>query len=248
MRPDLSATVEALVGRQATSGKPLAIILAGHNGSGKSTLWYDRLADRLRVPLINADRMMLSVLPEKRPLPSWAIELRDKNEDWMRVAQNGVQSFVAQAMVQQVPFATETVFSHWQQRGDGTFASKIDVVRELQKAGYFVLLIFVGLGDVGLSIARVKTRKARGGHDVARQKLLERFPRTRAAIAAALPIVDAAILTDNSRDEKHAFTVVRVQAGDSVIFDTRVSRPAPAIISTWMEAVCGPAPLTLQPK
>jgi len=31
----------------------------------------------------------------------------------MGVAQKGVQSYVAQAMVQQVPFATETVFSYW---------------------------------------------------------------------------------------------------------------------------------------
>jgi hypothetical protein len=27
-----------------TTGKPVAIVLAGHNGSGKSTLWHDRLA------------------------------------------------------------------------------------------------------------------------------------------------------------------------------------------------------------
>lgn len=146
---DLAATVDDIIKRQLVSGKPLAIVLAGHNGSGTSTLWYDHLADKLQVPLINADRMMLSILPETRPLPAWATHLRDDDEDWMGVAQKGVQSFVAQAMVQQVPFATETVFSYWQQREDGTFASKIDTIRELQQAGYFVLLIFVGLGTWG---------------------------------------------------------------------------------------------------
>lgn len=160
----------------------------------------------------------------------------------MGVAQKGVQSFVAQAMVQQVPFATETVFSYWQQREDGTFASKIDTIRELQQAGYFVLLIFVGLGDVGLSIARVKTRKAKGGHDVNWKKLEERFPRTQRAIAAALSVVDAAILADNSRGEKQAFTPVRVQAGDAVIFDSRIIQAQPPIITAWMDVVCGPAP------
>lgn len=193
MTADLSATVDAVIERQVASGKPLAIVLAGHNGSGKSTLWYDHLADKLQVPLINADRMMLSILPESNPLPTWATVLRDKNKAWMGVAQKGVQSFVAQAMVQQVPFATETVFSYWEQREDGTFASKIDTIRELQAAGYFVLLIFVGLGDVGLSVGRVKTRKAKGGHDIPWKTLKDRFPRTRQAIAAALPVVDAAI-------------------------------------------------------
>lgn len=238
--PDLSATIDAIIERQTVSGKPLAIILAGHNGSGKSTLWYDHLADKLQVPLINADRMMMSILPERRPLPAWATHLRDNNEEWMGVAQKGVQSFVAQAMVQQVPFATETVFSYWQQRKDGTFASKIDTICELQNAGYFVLLVFVGLGDVGLSIARVKTRKAKGGHDVNWKKLQDRFPRTQRAIAAALSVVDAAILADNSRGEKQAFTLVRVQAGDTVIFDTRLVQPPPLIVSAWMDVVCGP--------
>lgn len=132
MTGDLASAVDRIVEQQITSGKPLAIILAGHNGSGKSTMWNKHLADRLQIPLINADRMMLSILPEERPLPAWASRLRDKNEDWMGVAQKGVQSFVAQAIVQQVPFATETVFSYWEERADGSHASKIDMVRDLQ--------------------------------------------------------------------------------------------------------------------
>lgn len=237
---DLAGAVDAIIEHQVESGKPLAIILAGHNGSGKSTLWYEHLADKFRLPLINADRMMLSILPEKSPLPAWATDLRDKNEDWMGVAQKGVQSFVAQAMAQQVAFATETVFSYWEMQPDGTYASKIDMIRALQGAGYFVLLVFVGLGDVGLSMARVATRKAKGGHDVAWKKLEDRFPRTQRAIGAALPIVDAAILADNSRDEKHAFTVVRIQTGATVMFDLREEGETPPIIAAWMDAVCGP--------
>lgn len=241
MTEELASAVDTVITRQVTSGKPLAIILAGHNGSGKSTMWYEHLVDKFQLPLINADRMMMSILPEKRPLPIWASNLRDKDEDWMGVAQKGVQSFVAQAIAQQVPFATETVFSYWEPRGDGTYASKIDMIRELQAAGYFVLLFFVGLGHVSLSVARVATRKARGGHDVAHQKLKTRFPRTQKAVGAALAVVDAAILADNSRSEKQAFTVVRVQAGREVVFDTRNNHPPPPVISTWMDVVCGPA-------
>jgi pantothenate kinase-related protein Tda10 len=66
----LTSIVEA-IGKiraaQDKEAKPLAIVLAGHNGSGKSTMWKNTLADELRMPLINADRMMLSVLPEFDP-------------------------------------------------------------------------------------------------------------------------------------------------------------------------------------
>src|SRR3954452_15433949 len=60
----LADAVGEVLKAQAESGKPLAIVLAGHNGSGKSTLWYKQLAPTIRIPLINADRMMMSILPE----------------------------------------------------------------------------------------------------------------------------------------------------------------------------------------
>lgn len=72
---DLDGAVSNVLRTQKASGKPLAVVLAGHNGSGKSTLWYKRLASRLQIPLVNADRMMLSILPEvaaQSPLPDWA--------------------------------------------------------------------------------------------------------------------------------------------------------------------------------
>ena len=138
--------------------KPLAIILAGHNGSGKSTFWRRNLADELRIPLVNADRMMLAILPEQASdgmLPDWATALRDTDQGWMSVSQQGVQAFVGHAMNAKVPFAMETVFSHWRPRDDGTHESKVDQIRQMQAAGYFVLLIFVGLATVQLSILRV---------------------------------------------------------------------------------------------
>lgn len=99
-------------------------------------------------------------------LVPWASHLRDTDQGWMRVAQQGVQAFIGQAMGAKVPFAVETVFSHWQPRPDGTVASKIELLQQLQASGYFVLLLFVGLASPQLSIARVRTRMAEGGHAV----------------------------------------------------------------------------------
>jgi predicted ABC-type ATPase len=237
----LAEAVEQVRRRQLASDKPLAIMVAGHNGSGKSTMWTQRLAPRLQMPLINADRMMMSILPEpkRRRLPGWARRLRDETPSWMQIAQRGVEAFVVQAMSHQVPFAMETVFSDWRPRGDGSFASKIDRIQELQGSGYFVLLLFVGLTDAQLSIGRVATRVSEGGHAVEVAKLEARFPRTQRAIREAIPIADAAILMDNSRDRDTAFTVCRVQIGGDEVFDLRSADlpPTPNEILAWLQVV-----------
>lgn len=237
----LDQALDGIIKQHKDSNKPLAVILAGHNGSGKSTLWYNHLVNSFRIPLVNADRMMMSILPEVQGptlLPSWAITLRDSDKEWMQVAQKGVESFVAHAMGRKVPFAQETVFSYWDEQKDGTVRSKIDLITELQRNKYFVLLVFVGLRDAQLSIARVSSRKAAGGHDVGAARLLTRFPRTQKAISEAIKIADASILVDNSRRPDQAFTVARIQAKKKAIYDVRNDEaPVPTEISAWLDLV-----------
>lgn len=235
----LSAAVEQILQAQRATEKPLAIVLAGHNGSGKSTMWRKVLADRLRMPLVNADRLMLSILPEPAAdgaLVPWAQEIRDTDEGWMHVSQQSVQAFVGHAMAAKVPFAMETVFSYWVVDPDGTVHSKLDMIRDMQAAGYFVLLLFVGLASVELSVLRVQTRVAENGHDVPIDRLMRRFPRTQQAIRAAATLADAAVLTDNSRTTREAFTVARVQIGTDQIYDIREGAP-PAVISNWLNVI-----------
>jgi predicted ABC-type ATPase len=236
----LSEAIDRILAAQAASAKPLGIVLAGHNGSGKSTMWHRYLSPKLQMPLINADRMMMSILPERNRgrLVKWAQTLRDSDEGWMRVSQRGVQAFVAEAMGNRLPFAMETVFSHWRERGDGKIESKIDLIRGMQKAGYFVLLCFVGLSNSALSIARVQTRVAEGGHDVPAGKLLERFPRTQRAIKDAVSVADGAVLLDNSLEDERAFSVCGIQLRSEEVFDLRRSDgdPSPPI-REWLDRV-----------
>jgi predicted ABC-type ATPase len=237
----LKAAIARVRSEQKVSKKPLAIIVAGHNGSGKSTMWTERLAGVFQIPLVNADRMMMSILPEIRVgghLPSWASRLRDQDKEWMSVAQKGVEAFVAQAMHRQVPFAMETVFSHWKDLGKGKFESKIDLIHQMQEAGYFVLLLFVGLSNAQLSIGRVATRAALGGHTIDAKKLAARFPKTQRVIRMAASVADATIMTDNSQGQKQAFTVCRVQIAEEEIYDRRNGRAAvPIPIREWLDVV-----------
>lgn len=239
--PTLSQALKLILEQRALSGKPLGVVVAGHNGSGKSTMWRDHMAPKLRIPLVNADRMMLAVLPEPGPhghLVAWAVTLRDSNASWMRVAQKGVEAFVAQAITNKVSFAIETVFSHWRAGPDGKVESKIQLIEQMQDAGYFFLLCFVGLRNAPVSVARVLTRAASGGHDVPHQKLLARFPRTQLAIRHAAKIADATVLFDNSLDQRRAFSVCRIQSKEDVTFDVRRRRvPTPVAILEWLDIV-----------
>lgn len=200
------------------------------------------------MPLINADRLTLSILPEvdhDTPLPPWAQKLRDQDERWQRLSQLGVKAFKQLVMDQRMPFAFETVFSHWVQHPDGRIESKADDILEMQAAGYFVVLLFVGLSSHQISIARVATRRTKGGHDVPIDKLVERFPRTQRAIDHAAPLADMALCFDNSRSLEQAFTLVRAQVREHVLYDCRdtgykVGKDLRDQADPWLQAVFGP--------
>lgn len=242
--------IEALLASElASETRPVAVVLAGHNGSGKSTLWYERLAHHLRIPLVNADRLTMSILPEPRGkpprVPGWAQQLRDENDTWQRLSQAGVRLFRELIMDERQAFGFETVFSHWKKRPDGTFESKIDDIRAMQSRGYVVVLVFVGLTSDQLSVLRVQNRKRTGGHDVPLDKLLERFPKTQAAIGQAATVADLTLMVDNSLDEAAAFQFVRAQRRKRVLFDARdpqykLPEPVLAAAEPWLTKVVGP--------
>ncbi len=119
----------------------------------------------------------------------------------------------------------------------GGHESKIDLILNLQAAGYFVVLLFVGLSSAALSLGRVHTRVAAGGHNVGPEKILARFPRTQQAIGAALTVADAAVLINNSRDLARAFTPCYVRTRTDVLFDIRPDGKAPQEITAWLDIV-----------
>jgi len=116
-------------------------------------------------------------------------------------------------------FAYETVFSYWKALPAGGHASKADDIRQMQVAGYRVFLIFVGLA-----------------------KLIARFPRTQAAIRHAAPIADITAMFDNSRTPAEAFSLVRVQKKNKVLFDARdpryrVDPQLQKVAAVWLDKV-----------
>ena len=206
-------------------------------------LWRDRLAPGLRVPLINADRLTLSILPDAKSgrLVNWARKLRDEDERWQRVSQQAVTAFTSIVMAQKMAFAFETVFSDWHVLPDGKIRSKIELIRNLQAAGYAVVLLFVGLSSEELSIARVTTRVAEGGHSVKQDKLRTRFPRTQRAIREAAGVADVTLMFDNSGTPEEGYTIARFCTPTKVRYDIRddpgAAKTVAAHAGRWLSVV-----------
>ncbi len=100
--------------------------------------------------------------------------------------------------------AFETVMSH---------PSKIEFAIAARATGYRVTLIFVGVISPEISILRVKQRVANGGHDVPRQKIVDRYNRVMSLLPQAIQAVDRALLFDNSDDLTGAKLVAEFRDG-----------------------------------
>ena len=77
------------------------------------------------------------------------------------------------------------------------------IARLLTKAhgnGLRVRVWYCGLRDAELHIARVRARVLPGGHDIAEEKIRERFDASRNNLCSILPSVDELMLYDNSDD------------------------------------------------
>ncbi|MGH9588868.1 MAG: zeta toxin family protein [Terracidiphilus sp.] len=92
---------------------------------------------------------------------------------------------------QRESFIFETVFSD--PAGD-----KLGFLKETEKAGYAVFLVFIGLSSTELSESRVDMRAAAGGHEVPVQKLREGFPRTLINLKRAFAEIPSVLVYDHT--------------------------------------------------
>ena len=152
--------------------RPIIVALAGPNGAGKTT-FYDSHLRHTALRFINAD-----VLARELGLdPYVAAELANSlRRDFVKRGES---------------FVFETVFSD-------PVGDKLAFLKEAAKAGYTVVLCFIGIAGPELSEERVAMRISQGGHDVPSEKLKSRFPRTMANLAAAVRELPHVLVFDNS--------------------------------------------------
>lgn len=140
--------------------RPLIVALAGPNGAGKTTVYYSHLRET-GLRFLNLDVLALGLELDPQAAAEMGNALR------------------RELVEQRESFVFETVFSD-------PVGEKLSFLKEAAKAGYTVVLCFIGISGPKVSEERVAMRVSQGGHDVPREKLVARFPRTLANLKAAI--------------------------------------------------------------
>jgi predicted ABC-type ATPase len=167
------------------------LALAGPNGAGKTTFYYSHL-QRCGLRFVNADAIAREMHIDAYAAARVAAALRE------------------QLVRQGESFIFETVFSD-------PAREKLNFLKRASAAGYSVVLCFIGIGSPDVSEQRIAMRLSQGGHDVPREKLTARFPRTLANLRAAVTALPLVLVFDND-DLRHPFRHVATWLNGSRTF------------------------------
>jgi predicted ABC-type ATPase len=173
---------------------PVLLVIAGPNGAGKTTVTVRLRADRWSedVEYLNPDDIARDRFgdwnsPEATlEAARWTTERREA----LLAAHQGI--------------AFETVFST---------RDKLSFVARAKTEGYFVRLFFIGTSDPRINAARVAGRVMAGGHTVPIEKIISRYSRSMANLAAAIDVADRVYIYDNSVDNVEARLCARTTDG-----------------------------------
>jgi predicted ABC-type ATPase len=160
---------------------PTITVLAGTNGAGKSSIGGAQL-EAAHAPFYNPDietRELMAANP--------GMTFVEANASAWRIGKERLET----AIESRTNFNFETTL------GGAT------ITRLLTKAhanGLRVRAWYCGLRDAELHIARVRARVLRGGHDIAEQKIRERYDASRNNLCSILPSLGELMLYDNSED------------------------------------------------
>jgi len=92
-----------------------------------------------------------------------------------------------------ITFTFETVMSH---------RSKVEFLKLAQDKGFRTYLYYVATEDPDINVSRVESRVAQGGHNVNRDKIVERYSRSLELLSEAVGYANRAYIFDNSSAEK----------------------------------------------
>lgn len=178
---------------------PRLVLIAGPNGSGKSTITRKLMSSGADFGVyINPDEIAKQLDGNDMLNARRAQELAEKQRNEL-LEKGESHSF-------------ESVMSH---------PSKIDYLISAKHRGFHVTLIFVGVDDPKVNVARVAERVEQGGHDVPVDKIVSRYKRTMELLFDAAMVSDHAIIYDNTDRQKGLQLAAEVKGGHLKTHDTQ---------------------------
>jgi predicted ABC-type ATPase len=160
------------------SEAPIIFVLAGVNGAGKSTIGRG-LSDRERFNFFNPDESARRMRLENACTAEEANSLA-----W----EEGKQRLIA-AINGRLTHSFESTL------GGNTMPA---LLLEAARAGFKVVIWFVGLSTPEQHIARVRARVSAGGHDIPEETIRRRWDSSRRHLIALLPHLAELKVFDNS--------------------------------------------------
>ncbi|RYY09114.1 MAG: hypothetical protein EON55_19010 [Alphaproteobacteria bacterium] len=161
--------------------RPVLWIVAGPNGSGKSSLYNRTDIEGWggSVWIINPDLLTAKIAEEEGAAPLDAnLSAVKRVETWLYASVDAYQTI-----------GVETVLSSPKYRA---------LVERAHERGFEVRMIYVVLNSVDLQLARIRQRVRDGGHDVPRDKVLDRRRRSLEELCWFAAEVDRLFVFDNS--------------------------------------------------
>lgn len=174
---------------------PLLIVIAGPNGSGKTTITSEVLASEW---LEDAVYINPDIVAQEK-FGNW------NSPEAVREAALYCEQWRERCLANGESLIFETVMSA---------PDKIDFIRRVKQAGYFVRIFFISTANPTINAARIARRVMKGGHDVPIPKIISRYIKSIANCAEIAPEVDRLYVYDNSLEDVKAQPLFRLRDGD----------------------------------
>lgn len=158
--------------------RPTCTIIAGPNGAGKTTFALTYLPDAANCRnFVNADLIAAGLSP------------LSSERGWLAASRLFLRE-IDHYIQRREDFAFETTLSG---------RNYLRLIRKLLTDGWRVDLYYLWLPTIEMSIERVAERVAHGGHDIPRESIVRRYPRSIANLLAHYaPLCSSAICINNS--------------------------------------------------
>jgi len=172
--------------------RPVLLVIAGPNGAGKTTVTARLRAEKWSdgVEYLNPDDVAQNMFGD------W------NSPTATRAAQQWTEERREQLLAARAGIAFETVFSA---------PGKVDFLIRAKASGYFIRVFFIGTSDPSINAKRVAIRFMQGGHDVPISKIISRYGKSIANLAAAIKLADRAYIYDNSVEGVEARLCARTE-------------------------------------
>ena len=159
---------------------PYLYIISGCNGAGKTTASFTILPEMLKCrEFVNSDEIAKGLSPFNADSIAVAVEAS-------RIMYKRIKELIGAGET----FAMETTLAT---------RSVANLIREAQREGYYVTLLYFWLNTPDLAVERVKMRVAAGGHNIPEATIRRRYEAgIHNLFELYLPISDYWMITDNS--------------------------------------------------